>query len=358
MKIRNEVKAGLFMGTALFLVAALIIIMGRERQIFAKQSKFYATFADVKGLSTGAPVRLGGIPIGRVAEVGFAKDLSDLRVHVTLLINDSYLDRVRPDSTVAIDTQGLLGDKFVSISPGSAVGAIAPGSILPSTETGDFQRVLVRAQAAVDNTAQITERLNKSLEGLSPDTFTNIAAATQSMAEVFSAIKNEKGFINRLIYSEQDGKKLMDSVNATSRDLSAIVSEVKSGKGVLHALVYDESGGEAVSEVVKASRGVSRASSSLADVLDAARDGKGLLHDVIYTEVPPGVVAKRLETIMLSLSESAQNLKVATDAMANGTGTLGALLVDPRLYDNLIEITDGAKRSFLLRQAVRSSLSQ
>jgi phospholipid/cholesterol/gamma-HCH transport system substrate-binding protein len=230
--------------------------------------------------------------------------------------------------------------------------------VLPSTEIADFSKVLVRAQSAVDNTAQITERLNKSLEGLTPETFTNIADATQSMAEVFSAIKSEKGFINKLIYSEQDGKKLMDSINATSRDLSAIVSEVKSGKGVLHALVYDDSGNRAVSELITASQSVSRASSSLADVLNAARDGKGLLHDVLYTEVEPGAVAKRLEEILISLSQSASSLKIATSAMADGTGTLGALLVDPRLYDNLIEITDGAKRSFILRQAVRSSLSQ
>jgi phospholipid/cholesterol/gamma-HCH transport system substrate-binding protein len=358
MRIRNEIKAGLFMSIGLFLIASLIIIMGREKQIFARQSKFYATFSDVKGLSSGAPVRLGGIPIGRVSEVGFSRDLSDLRVHVTLLINDAYLERMRPDSTVAIDTQGLLGDKFVSISPGETVGSIAPGSILPSTETGDFQRVLVRAQAAVDSSAQITERINKSLEGLSPDTFTNIADATKSMADVLAAIKREKGFVNRLIYSEQDGKKLMDSINATSRDLSAIVGEVKTGKGLLHALVYEESGKDAVGELLKASQGVSRASNSLADILNAARNGKGLLHDVVYTEVTPGTVAKRVEAILLSLSESATNLKVATDAMANGTGTLGALLVDPRLYDNLIEITDGAKRSFILRQAVRSSLSQ
>ena len=49
---------------------------------------------------------------------------------------------------------------------------------------------------------------------------------------------------------------------------------------------------------------------------------------------------------------------IMPEALSRGTGTLGALLVDPKLYDNLTEITDGAKRSFLLRQAVRSSLNQ
>ena len=358
MKIRNDIKAGLFVGISLFLVSSLILIMGREKQIFAKTSKFYATFTDVKGLSSGAPVRLGGIPIGRVSDVGFSQDLSDLRVHVTLLINNSYLERIRPDSTVAIDTQGLLGDRFVSISPGSMPGSISAGSEIKSSESGDFQKVLTRAQSAVDNTAEIAERINKSLEGLTPDTFRNIASATQSMAEVFSAIKTEKGFINRLIYSETDGKKLMDSVNSTSSNISAIVGEVRSGKGLLHALVYEETGQRAVAELLKASESVSKASDSIANVLNAARDGKGLVHDLIYTEVEPGAVAKRVETVLISLSQSATNLKVATEALANGTGTLGALLVDPRLYDNLVEITDGAKRSFILRQAVRSSLSQ
>lgn len=358
MRVRNEVKAGLFVTISLFLVASLILIMGRERQIFAKQSKFYAVFADVKGLSSGAPVRLGGIPIGRVSEVGFAKDLNDLRVHVTLLINDSYLDRLRPDSTVSIDTQGLLGDRYVSIAPGSIAGSIAPGSEIRSTETGDFQKILVRAQAAVDNTAQISERINKSLEGLSPETFTNIASASQSIAEVFAAIKDEKGFVHRLIYSETDGKKLAESITSTSKDISSIMAEVRTGKGLLHALVYEETGQEAIKELLTASQSVSRASDNLSNILKAAKDGKGILHDIIYTDVEPGLIAKRIEAVLVNLSQSAQNLKVATDALANGTGTLGALLVDPRLYDNLVEITDGAKRSFLLRQAVRSSLNQ
>jgi len=51
-----------------------------------------------------------------------------------------------------------------------------------------------------------------------------------------------------------------------------------------------------------------------------------------------------------------QNLKQASAALAKGSGTLGALLMDSRLYDNLIEVTDDAKRSLILRQAIRSSL--
>jgi phospholipid/cholesterol/gamma-HCH transport system substrate-binding protein len=358
MKLRNELKAGIFVFGSLFLIAALILVMGRERQIFAKQSEYHAYFKDVKGLSVGAPVRLGGLSIGRVAEVAFDRSHKEFKVHVTLLINDQFLDRVKPDSTVMIDTQGLLGDRFVSLTPGSAEQSAPAGSELSSAEIADFGQIMVRAQAAVDNTSQITERINKSLQGLSPDTFEDIAAASRSIAELALAIRKENGFAHRLIYSEAEGKKLMNSLTSASGDIAGVINEVRDGKGFLHALIYSETGDKTVAEIYKTSQHVSDASENLALLLKQAREGNGLLHDLVYTPVDPGAVARRIEQILVSFATTADNVRTASEALAHGTGTLGALLVDPKLYDNLVEVTDGAKRSFLLRQAVRSSLNQ
>ena len=118
MKFKNEIKTGIFISVSLLILAALIFVMGRERQIFAKQSEYFSSFSDVKGLAVGAPIRLGGITIGRVSHIGFSTDLNDSLVHVTLLINEDYLERIRQDTVVAIETQGLLGDRFISISSG------------------------------------------------------------------------------------------------------------------------------------------------------------------------------------------------------------------------------------------------
>jgi hypothetical protein len=128
-------------------------------------------------------------------------------------------------------------------------------------------QVLVRAQAAVDNTTQITERLNKSLEGLSPDTFRDIATASRNIAEVASAIKTENGFIHRLIYNEADGKKLMQSATNTSQAIADIMEEIRAGKGLVHGLIYEQSGQETVAELFTASRNVSDASANLSLIL-------------------------------------------------------------------------------------------
>ena len=358
MKIKNELKAGVFVATTLFCIATVILIMGKERQIFAKQSEFHAYFKDVKGLSVGAPVRLGGLSIGRVADVEFDKKSKDFKVHVTLLINDKFLDRVKPDSTVMIDTQGLLGDRYVNLAPGNVEEPAAPGVQLPSAEVVEFNQILQRAQAAVENTTQITEQINTSLKGLSPETFSDIGSAARTVAELLAAVKAENGFAHRLIYSEADGKKLMSSITSAGEDIAGIIGELRNGKGLLHALVYEPSGEKTVAELSKASQNVSKASEQIAFLLAQARDGNGLIHDLIYTPVQPGAVAKQLEQILLSFAKSAENFKTASNALVNGTGTLGALLVDPKLYDNLVEVTDGAKRSFILRQAVRSPLNQ
>jgi phospholipid/cholesterol/gamma-HCH transport system substrate-binding protein len=358
MKVRNEIKAGLFVVASLLVVGFLIVIMGRERQIFASQVEYYTEFNDVKGLAAGAPVRLGGIPIGRVAKVGFSQDLLDFKVHVSLLINEDYLDRIRTDSGVSIETAGLLGDRFISIAPGSATKSLPPKSHLQSSEIADIAQILSRAQAAVENTTQISERVNKALEGLTPEALANFGEAASSVSAILSAVRTENGFVHRLIYSEKEGAKLVDGLSKASKDVSDLVAEVKTGKGVLNALIYAPGGDNTVTQVSAMAQNIAKASGQLADVIAAAKNGNGLLHDLVYTQVEPGAVKKKFEEVLASFSETANNVRIATEALAKGTGTLGALLVDPQLYDNLVEVTDGAKRSFLLRQAIRSSLKQ
>ena len=356
MKIRNEFKAGLFVALSTALVASLILVMGKEHQIFASQSPFYSQFADVKGLSSGAPIRLGGISIGRVDEVGFSSDDSDSSVHVKLLINDSYLDRVREDSVPTIDTQGLLGDRFISLSSGSSRTSLQPGSVIQSVVAADLDQVLLRAQQAVENTAQITERINTSLAGLSPDTFRNIASASQSIADLARAVRSEKGFLHRLIYSEMEGGQLIKSITSTSSDLSALVNEARHGNGIIHSLLYSQTGDATAKQILETLRDISNASRGISDIASATTSENGVLHDLLFTRVAPGTVANRIEEVLTALAAVASNLQSTSNALAYGSGSLGALIIDPTLYDNLVEVTGDAKRSFLLRQAIRSSL--
>jgi phospholipid/cholesterol/gamma-HCH transport system substrate-binding protein len=357
MKMPNELRSGLFVAISLALLATLVFVMGRERQIFAKQATFVTSFKDVKGLSVGAPVRLGGITIGRVAQVAFSKNLEDFRVFVEISINEDFLDRIHVDSLVTIETQGLLGDRFVSVGFGQGAPLAKPGSTLPSADAADFTAVLAKAQSVADNVVAISDSIKATLTEVNPESFSKLGDAFGQLNEILSDVQKEKGLIHRLIYSEKDANQILDSLGAMSSDVRALINEARNGSGIIHALLFDKKGTETVQGVARAVEQVGGAAESFQTLANEATQGKGLVHDILYTPVEPGAVTARIESTLAKLERTASNLEAVSNALSKGSGSLGALIVDPRVYDNLVEITDGARRSFVLRQAIRSSLT-
>ena len=127
---------------------------------------------------------------------------------------------------------------------------------------------------------------------------------------------------------------------------------MKNGSGVLHALVYGDKGEEKLVSLTEAFAKIGDASSKLGDILAQARDGKGMLHSLAYSDS-----SKDFDELIRKLHETADNLNKASSSLSQGTGTLGALLIDSKVYDNLVEVTDDAKRSVILRGLIRSSLA-
>ncbi|MCO6430033.1 MAG: MCE family protein [Deltaproteobacteria bacterium] len=353
MRQNHELKAGVFILGGLVLAVAVIFAMGKERQIFASQEAFLTTFTDVKGLAEGAPVRLGGITVGRVGRIGFSKNVYDSTVHVTFLVNDEYLDRIHADCIATIETQGLLGDRFLSITPGRERKLLPPGATMRSSEPADISEVLSKAGQVVDNTVEISNNVNEFVQLLRKDSILHFNSAMQSIANLSNEIEKGEGFFHRLVYSKKDGEKLIDNISSAAAGIKDIVKQIEVGSGALHALIYDPEGAKSISALTAAAENLASASASVEDVLKSVKNGSGLMHDLIYSDSPEGIAE-----VIAKLNATADNLKRASDALAQGSGTLGALLMDPQLYDNLVEVTDEAKRSYLLRQAIRTSLDK
>ncbi|NMC64464.1 MAG: MCE family protein [SAR324 cluster bacterium] len=353
MQHSAELKAGGFVLTALFLFTLFIWVLGNERQIFSKQQEFYALFKDVKGLSEGAPVRLGGISIGRVSKISFSTDYRNPNINVTLLINEDYLERIRSDSLVSIETQGLLGDRFVNISMASGGRPLPPGSMLSSTEPADISQVFQKAQQIVDNTVKISENVNKFFGEGGESAMANISNGAKSLSNILKEIESGNGILHGIIYKDDPEGKFANGITKITNDLSAMTKEIREGDGIIHALIFDKEGKSSVREFRNAVKNVADLSAKVAEIALEIKDGKGLAHELIFGQSPQSIA-----DLFSKLNETVDNVKKASDALSNGTGSLGALLIDPQLYENLVEITDGAKRSFLLRQAIRASLGK
>lgn len=353
MKVRYEFASGVFLICAMLIFGLSIWTLGREKEVFAKQEKFYTNFQDVKGLAEGAPVRLGGITVGRVSSIGFGKDYQDSLVYVELLVNEDYLERVKVDSTVSIETQGLLGDRFLTISLGTEKKQALPGAALKGVETGDIAQILAKAGKVVDNTVEISESVNKFSKKINAETLDDLTRAAKGIAEVMQELKSGQGFLHRLIYSPQDGEKIMGELERSMRDIRSITREIRSGDGLLHAFIFGDDGKSTIEALRSAAANIANSAGYISELAKEVKDGSGMAHHLLYSKSPEG-----LNDVVIKLNQTAENLRAASEALANGSGTLGALLVDSNLYDNLVEVTDGAKRSFILREAIRSSLNR
>lgn len=99
-----------------------------------------ARFDNIGDLKGGSPVSMAGVRIGRVESVTF--DSNDYRAVVTLRI-DPQFDRIPDDSDASIQTQGLLGGKYVGIGPGGSETFLKEGSQIEFTQSAIVLESLV-----------------------------------------------------------------------------------------------------------------------------------------------------------------------------------------------------------------------
>src|SRR5208282_2236109 len=112
-------RLGAFIIATLAILAAGIFIIGNRQYLFSPTYRLKAQFANVVGLDAGAEVRIGGVHTGTVREIDLPSKPTE-KITVLMDIQNSTHAIVKQDSIAAIETEGLLGNEYVSISFGSA----------------------------------------------------------------------------------------------------------------------------------------------------------------------------------------------------------------------------------------------
>ena len=117
----------------------LSIKLGQLRLGGGNRYTLTAVFPTAAGLKPAAAVEIAGVPIGRVESIR----LEDFEAVVTLRVNDTV--RLQEDAIASIRTRGLIGEKFIRISPGGSDRLISPGGRIREVETPvDFEDLIGR----------------------------------------------------------------------------------------------------------------------------------------------------------------------------------------------------------------------
>ncbi len=341
---------GAFVALGLIVAAVLVFIIGAERHMFQAKARLRANFNDVGGLRVGSPVRMGGIDVGAVESIEFGRNANDSQLHIEFTLVRASLVRVRRNSVVRVASKGLLGDKALDITIGDPrQPAVTDGALIPSDESPDvFTQaggLVARASTVLDNIVAATrplgnERLANDLMGLVHDlrTVTNQVATGNGTV---SRLLRDDTVANQLQGTLASAESAVRNINGATAQLSGMIRDARNGRGLLHALIYDEQGGRAV-------QSLGRVADEVASITHDVRTGNGGLHEIIYGQDSANVI-RNVDQATASVRDILRDIQ-------RGRGTLGALLIDPSLYEDIRSLVSNVQRNEILRALVRYSI--
>ncbi len=326
-------RVGIFVFVLLLLFVTFVLTIGIQARLFENQYTLRAAFRDIQGLVVGAPVRLAGLTAGSVRRITFSADFADPRIHVDVAIDERFQSRIREDSSATIGTMGLVGDKVFEITVGSEKAKILePGKFLKTVEPIDFTRLVSQG--------------GEVMEG--------VTGASQVLKGILQKVKEGQGLLPTLI-SEESGGDLIRDLAMAAKDLRKLSERAEKGEGLLGTLLAEK-------KDLPLIESLHRSAARLEETLKRVQEGDGLLHALIYEEGGKSLMTdtrravKVGEETLRDLRVVAANLKRITGALAEGEGTLGALLQDPTVYEDLSSLLRGAERNWILRGLIRSSV--
>ena len=351
---RLIVRAGLFVGLALVLFGLVVLIIGKENRLFDRQVRYHAFFENVEGLKRDSPVWLGGLEVGRVVSISFSPDLGDKKIDVIIEMSKSFAPRVRTDCVARVSGRGVLGDKAIDISLGTSEGDPIPlDGAIPSGASGDLATLLKSGGELMDNLLASSANVRKLTDAFAePDLAKNLTGAVASARNILQGIERGNGVLHALIYDPKGADEthrllvkvadLSTQAEKALEQVTLVLEGARTGDGALHALLYDPKAGKAVGAL-------GDAAGELSVLLhDARTTESGAIHQLVYGDA---------RNLFQNLGAMSEDLRVIAAKIRAGEGTLGALVVDPSVYDDLRTVLGNVKRNKVLQELVRITVS-
>jgi phospholipid/cholesterol/gamma-HCH transport system substrate-binding protein len=291
----TELKVGIFVLVCLALVAGLILKFGKYERLATKSYSITVVFSDVGGIVRDSDVLYGGIAVGKVREITLDQK-GVFKVNVKLEIYETV--KIRKDAKFVINQSGLLGDRYIDVTPQSATAEfISAGDTVEGTASMDLTEaihgvvdVLHQAAGTIDRVDKAIQRIDETI--LSRPSLDHIDA---SLANIDVASSNAVGLTlsMRNLIDENRGK--VDNVLTRFS--------------------------EAAENLDKTSKNVDQLVSANQDDIRAA---------------------------MKNLAESTTRVNDILARVEKGEGTVGKLVVDPTLHDEIVHLVQNWRKYGLL----------
>ena len=349
-----EVKVGALIVFCVLLLVGFQLLLGDFHM--GESAKVVVDFETSAALKEGAPVKVAGLPAGRVEKIEYRGGELDpdvgrpVFVRVTLSVKPDLVPTLRDDAQFYITTQGLLGEKYVEIDPGHGKGPL-----------GDKPKVGVppmRIEVMAANLNTFLDRGSKLLRD-------NEQAVTDTIADVRQAAKSGRQALEEARTLISDARKKIDAI--TERGLTVmttaneVMTELTPGKGETGNYVKQvlQRGSHLVATVDDTVGDGSALKQTVADVRDAVATAKTTIAAVggkavsLVTKAEgvvddAGHLVRDGRTEILKVAQKVQGIldsvQTTLVSIRDGHGTIGTLLNDREMYDDMREMMKDLKR--------------
>ncbi|MDA9127841.1 MlaD family protein [Flavobacteriaceae bacterium] len=283
MRYSREIKTGVFA-----VVSILLFILGyqymKNSKLFQVSREFYVVYDNVVGLEAGAPVTINGMRVGKVQNLALANKAGDGVLVTFLLENDFEFPK---SSVIKIYASGIIGGNNLAILPadGDPIMAQAGDTLRGELESG-----------MIDGLIEKFSPLEKSLLS----TLTKVDSVLSDIDQVLDARSKQ-----HLRQSMKSLSVAMDQLSQTATGLNVLVDRNQN-------------------ELDAAFKSILKTSTNLETITDS-------------------IASVNTAQMLKDLSRSISALNQITNAMAQGEGSLGALIQDDGLYQDLRTLTEDAQ---------------
>jgi phospholipid/cholesterol/gamma-HCH transport system substrate-binding protein len=319
----SELRVGLFVLAGLLVLAATILYV-TGAGILAAKYRLRTYLPEVEGLKMGAPVRLDGVQIGNVDAIRMNPKPADRskNIEVILRIDKDYQSEIRSDSRASLITEGLLGNRYVTIERGFQGAPLDADAVLLGKEEASPKLIVERGAELVQNLNALSATARDIVDAVQKGRGTLGRLLTDESA--YNRLNDSLGRVQALVAKTEAGEntvgrllasdELYRKVNDTAGKLQTIAGDVQAQKGSLGRLIYDPSLYDNAKNLV------ARGNAAIQNV----EEGKGTLGK-LYKD----------EALYNKWRDVGSNLEQATAKLNQNTNTAGRMFSDPALYDNL-----------------------
>jgi len=289
---RHAAAVGAFVLGGVLLFGVGLFLIGDRRMLFDRSVQIYTEFANIAGLEEGGKVRVGGMDAGEVASIQVPANPS-ARFRVKLRVREDFHQLLRVDSLATIQTDGLVGNKFIQIEPGTDQAQVVPPlGTIPSREAFELSEMLQRMSDTVDLIRTTIVDLKSGIDGA-------LASVTDTANEA-QDLMNDIG---------SEAREIMASTQKVSNNLNAIVAGLRDGKGTVGKLLTDESVYTSVKKIS------ADAAQAVASLREASEQAKAAIADFRGENGPLKGVSGDFQQTLASARDAMQDLEENTEAL-------------------------------------------